>query len=101
MRAMTDPLKKMLEEEQKKIDAQLRYRKDSTPDFKLPEKLPDILPNPSPSNSTPNWAKNIKEEDKKKVNKLMKKEKKKAAQLHDVVGEPTQWRGRIPKRRLK
>lgn len=98
---MTDPLKKMLEEEQKKLDAKLRYRKDSAPDFKLPEKLPDILPNPTPSNSTPNWAKNIKEEDKKKVNKMVAKQKKKESQLHDIVGEPTQWRGRKPKRRLK
>ena len=98
---MTDPLTKMLEAEQKKIDAKLRYRKDSTHDFKLPEKLPDILPNPLPSNSTHTWAKNIKEEDQRNVNKLMEKEKKKAAQLHDVVGEPTQWRGRKPKRRLK
>ena len=43
IRLWRDYLVELDKEEQKKIDAKLGYRKDSPPDFKLPEKLPDIL----------------------------------------------------------
>ena len=41
---MTDPLKKLLAEEQKKIDAKLRYRSSSQGEVKLPDVLPNLIP---------------------------------------------------------
>ena len=95
---MTDPLTKMLLEEQKKIDAKLRYRRPSVSDITLPDVLPDLIPS-APQNEKPDWIKQIKQSDKSHVKRIMKAQKKQKAKISDIMGEPTQQRGK--KRRLK
>ena len=53
---MTDPLTKMLLEEQKKIDAKLRYRRPLVSDIILPDVLPNLIPF-APKNEKPDWIK--------------------------------------------
>jgi hypothetical protein len=55
---MTDPLKKLLAEEQKKIDAKLRYRSSSQGEVKLPDVLPNLIPF-TPQGETPAWTKTL------------------------------------------
>lgn len=98
MRAMTDPLTKMLLAEQKKIDAKLRYRRPLISETTLPDILPNLIPS-APQNEKPDWIKLIKQSDKSHVKRIMKAQKKQKAQMHDVIGEPSQQRGK--KRRLK
>ena len=95
---MTDPLKKLLAEEQKKIDAKLRYRSSSQGEVKLPEVLPNLIPF-TPQGETPAWTQNIKPQDSIEIEAAKKKQKEKQAKLNGVVGQPSQQRGK--KRRLK
>jgi|TARA_R110002020_G_scaffold146267_3_gene320834 hypothetical protein len=95
---MTDPLKKLLAEEQKKVDAKLRYRSSSQGEVKLPDVLPNLIPF-TPQGETPAWTKHIKPEDSVEIEAAKNKQKEKQAKLNGVVGQPSQQRGK--KRRLK
>ena len=64
---MSDPLKKLLEAEQKKIDAKLQYRSSSQGEIKLPDVLPNLYPF-MPKNETPAWTKEITAQDADKLN---------------------------------
>ena len=67
MRAMSDPLKKLLEDEQKKIDAKLQYRSSSQGEIKLPDVLPNLYPF-MPKTETPTWTNLITAQDSADVN---------------------------------
>mgnify|MGYP006101082307 CR=1 FL=1 len=98
MRAMSDPLKKLLEDEQKKIDAKLQYRSSSQGEIKLPDVLPNLYPF-MPKTETPTWTNLITAQDSADVNVATTKEKQKQSKINGVIGQPTQQRG--IKRRLK
>jgi len=95
---MSDPLKKMLDEEQKKLNAKLRYRHLPQPNIKLPSFLPNLIPF-APKNETPAWTKEITAEDSAELNSAINLQKEKQSKLNEVLGQPTQRRG--TKRRLK
>jgi|TARA_A200000159_G_C7299973_1_gene329630 hypothetical protein len=95
---MTDPLKKLLAEEQKKIDAKLRYRSSSQGEVKLPDVLPNLIPF-TPQGETPAWTQHIKPQDSVEIEAAKNKQKEKQAKLNGVIGQPSQQRGK--KRRLK
>ena len=98
MRAMSDPLKKLLEDEQKKIDAKLQYRSSSQGEIKLPDVLPNLYPF-MPKTETPTWTNLITAQDSADVNVAATKEKQKQSKINGVIGQPSQQRG--IKRRLK
>lgn len=95
---MTDPLKKLLAEEQKKIDSKLNYRSASQGEAKLPDVLPNLIPF-TPQSEAPAWTNLITAQDSVEIEASKKQQKEKQAKLNGVIGQPSQQRGK--KRRLK
>lgn len=95
---MSDPLKKILAEEQKKVDAKLQYRSASQGEVKLPDVLPNLYPF-LPKNEAPTWTNLITAQDSIEIEASKNQQKEKQAKLNGVIGQPSQQRG--IKRRLK